>query len=140
MYRCEFTNAGQFIRHLRVHCVAHGYRFYVTGTIPAHKDPAKTDQKIIRQYGIDISKWARGRRKRRGLANLHYLRCGHIFILIATQGAHAFFAQEPFIDIRRKAIRCFGRSLGDGSAAGVTRNAVKVQASRVPNSAKKSRA
>jgi hypothetical protein len=110
MYRCEFADARQLIRHLRVHCIPHGYRFYVTGIIPAHKDPAKTDQKIIRQYGIDISKWARGRRKKRGLANLHYLRCGHAFILIATQGMHRFFLEEPFTDIRRRPLFRIQRS------------------------------
>lgn len=108
MYRCEFPDARQFIRHLRVHCIARGYRFYVTGIIPAHKDPAKIDQKIISQYGIDISKWARGRRKKRGLANLHYLRCGRVFILIASHGTHDFFSKESSIqDIRRRPLRFF---------------------------------
>ena len=112
MYRCEFPDACQFMRHLRVHCIARGYRFYVTGIIPAHKDPAKTDQKIISQYGIDISKWARGRRKKRGLANVHYLRHGHFFILIANRGTHPIFANESLLeDIRRKPIRCFGHSI-----------------------------
>jgi hypothetical protein len=113
MYRCEFADARQLIRHLRVHCIPHGYRFYVTGTIPAHKDPATTDSKIIHHYGLDISKWARGRRKKRGLANVHYLRHGHFFILIATRGAHAIFTDETLIEnIRRKPICCFGQSIG----------------------------
>ena len=112
MYRCEFTDARQFIRQLRLHCIARGYRFYVTGTIPAHKDPAKTDQKIIRQYGIDISKWARGRRKKLGLANLHYLRHGCFFVIIATRGTHEFFLEEYSVqDIRRKPLLCLGPRL-----------------------------
>jgi len=117
MYRCEFTDARQFIRHLRVHCIARGYRFYVTGTIPAHKDPTKSDKKIIHQYGIDVSKWARGRRKKRGLANVHYLRCGRLFILIACHGAHDFFSKEFSIqDIRRRPLRLYAKFLASPEA------------------------
>lgn len=110
MYRREFTDASQFIRYLRVHCLARGYRFYVTGIIPMHKDPRKTDEKIIRQYGIDVSKFTRQRRRKKGAAVLQYLRFGRSFIILATCGEHPFFAAErkSLRDVRRHPLRIFG--------------------------------
>lgn len=114
MYRCEFTDARQFIRHLRVHCIARGYRFYVTGIIPAHKDPAKTDEKIIRQYGIDVSKFARYRQRHKGAAVLQYLRHGRSFVILATQGTHPFFHTErkALKDVRRHPLQILGHRVG----------------------------
>src|SRR5207249_1788309 len=74
MYRAETTSVGGFIQQLAVSCVCKGYFFYVAGSIPKGKDPQVIDQKLIDRYGIDISKWARARRKQAGLANLRYLR------------------------------------------------------------------
>src|ERR1039458_4535368 len=93
-YQCVATSVAGFIQQLAVNYVARGYCFYVTGTIPDGKDPAKTDAKIIKQYGIDISKWARARRKRAGLANVHYLRHDRFYVIIAAPGEHTFFAAE----------------------------------------------
>ena len=69
-YQCVAMSVAGFVQQLAVNYVARGYCFYVTGTIPEGKDPAKTDRKIIEQYGIDISKWARARRRKEGKANI----------------------------------------------------------------------
>jgi hypothetical protein len=37
-------------------------------------------------YKLDQSKWARARRKAKGLANVAYLRHGRFFVLLATEG------------------------------------------------------
>jgi len=110
MYPCAVNDTATFVRQLAVSYVARGYWFYVTGTIPSHKDPQKTDEKIIRQYGIDISKWTRCRRKKAGLANVQYLRHGHFFVLVATQGVHSFFQleRESVQDIRREPLSYAG--------------------------------
>lgn len=112
-YRCVASSAAGFVQQLAVSYIAHGYWFYVTGEIPPRKDPAATDRKLIEHYGIGISKWARARRKRAGLANVHYLRLGRFFVLLASKGEHRFFEEETkFRDVRRDSISFDGYSIG----------------------------
>jgi hypothetical protein len=113
MYRAETTSVGGFIQQLAVSCVGKGYFFYVAGSIPPAKDPHAIDQKLIDRYGIDISKWARARRKQAGTANLRYLRYGRYFVLLATHGNHRFFEEEASCikDIRRAPIKFAGYSV-----------------------------
>ena len=94
MYRCRTVLLPAFIQQLAVAYVANGYWFYVHGWIPLNKDPEAVDRKLTEKYGLDVSKWERARRKKAGLANLHYLRHGRHFVLIATHGRHAFFDEE----------------------------------------------
>ena len=93
--------------------LAHGYWFYVAGTVPDRKDPRGVDRKLVERYGIDVSKWSRARRKRAGEANLQYLRYGRFFVLLATHGRHPFFAAEgeAVRDARRVPIRFHGYAL-----------------------------
>lgn len=112
MYRCEAETEAGFVQQLAVSYLGHGYCFYVTGQVPATKDPATIDAKLIARYGIGISRWARARRKKAGLANMHYLRFGRFFVLLASHGKHRFFLDEPhFRDARRDAIRFAGYSI-----------------------------
>jgi len=114
VYRCEARNLEAFIQQLAVSHVARGYWWYVTGWIPERKVPDEIDAKLIEKYGIGISKQARSRRKARGLANMHYLRLGRFFVLIATRGAHEFRITEAdsICDIRREPIVHGGYSVG----------------------------
>ena len=109
----ETRSPAEFVRHVAVNLVSRGYFFYVTGEIPAHKDPAATDAKIVRHYGTDISKWTRYRQRRRGCASVQYLRHGHRFVLLATHGAHRFFQDEADVirDLRQQPLRLFGYSI-----------------------------
>ena len=68
-----------------------------------NKDPEAVDRKLIDQYGTDISKGERARRKKAGLGNLHYLRHRRMFIPIATHAQHRSFEHEGnvVLDIRR---------------------------------------
>ncbi len=113
MYRCEATSPEGFVQQLAVSYLGNGYWFYVTGQVPNGKSPESVDQKLIEKYGIDISKWARARRKHAGLANIQYLRYGHFFVLLATHGEHPFFAEEATSvrDARRVPIRFHGYSI-----------------------------
>ena len=115
-YQCVATSVAGFVQQLAVNYVARGYYFYVTGTIPDGKDPTKTDQKIIAQYGIDISKWARARRKKDGKANVQYLRYDRFYVIIATHGEHPFFAaeQNQIRNIRKQPLRFRGYAIGVG--------------------------
>ena len=93
-YRYVATSVAGFVQQLAVAYVANGYWFYVKGWIPETKDPAKTDAKIIAQYGLDVSKWTRSRQKQAGHASVQYLRHGRFYVIVATHGEHPFFAAE----------------------------------------------
>ena len=133
-YRCVATSVAGFVQQLAVAYISKGYYFYVAGRIPEHKDPAKTDRKIVAQYGIALSKWARTRRKREGWANLHYLRYRRWYIIIATHGVHPFFAAEAgrLRDIRRQPLSFMGYSIScrRGRGAGALHPSVRIEADR----------
>ena len=119
-YRCAATSVAGFVQQLAVGYIAHGYYFYVRGRIPDPKDPAKTDQKILDQYGIAISKWSRNRRKKGGQARVQYLRYGRFYVILATHGQHPFFAAEAkqVRDFRRQPLFFMGYSIGCRRARG----------------------
>lgn len=112
-YFCEATSIAGFLQQLAVSYLRNGYYFYVTGIIPEHKDPQRTDEKIVRQYGLDISKWTRARRKALGQANVQYLRFERFFVIMATGGTHMFFEAEKgrILDARETPIRLGGYSV-----------------------------
>ena len=103
MYRCEARSVEGFIQQLAVSYVGHGFWFYVAGRVPPGKDASRIDAKLMSRYGVNISKWARARRKAAGLANVHYLRFGDFWVLLASKGRHPFFQHEARIrDIREQ--------------------------------------
>ncbi|MBN9521513.1 hypothetical protein J0H58_23840 [bacterium] len=113
-YRCEAVSVEGFIQQLAVAYVARGYLFYVAGRIPEHKEPRRVDEKLIERYQIDVSKWARARRKRLGQASVQYLRHLDFFVIVATHGMHRFYELEGgnVRDVRRRAIRYGGYAVG----------------------------
>ena len=132
-YQYEAKTVNGFVQQVAVNCVTHGYWWYVTGTIPEGKDPAVVDQKLSEKYRTWASSGERARRKRGGWANVRYLRYGHFFILMATDGKQRFYAQLPdgeskldslsrerrIRDFRRKPLRFEGYSSSyrDGHAS-----------------------
>ena len=112
-YRCVATSVEGFVQQLAVAYITHGYWFYVTGNIPRGKDPTAVDAKLIERYAIAISKWARCRRKKQGLASIHYLRYRRFFVLSATKGRHEFFLFERAVirDVRRIPLKFAGYSI-----------------------------
>lgn len=112
-YRCEAISVEGFVQQVAVSYIANGYFFYVAGSVPSGKDPAKVDRKIIERYDIGISKWAKARRKQLGQANLQYIRFERFFLILATHGQHRFFEDEAKVirDVRRIPIRFAGYSL-----------------------------
>jgi hypothetical protein len=117
-YRCETVSVEGFVQQLACNLVNKGYWFYVAGSIPRQKDPRAIDLKLVALYGLDLSKWARARRKAKGLANVAYLRFDRFFVLIATSGKHLLFERESFVrDIRRQPIHFHGYSIGCGKGS-----------------------
>lgn len=114
IYRCVAASVAGFVQQLAVSYIANGYYFYVSGSIPSIKDPSRTDAKIILQYAIAISKWARARKKKLGNAGVQYLRYDRFFVIMANHGAHPFFAAEAgqIRDIRRQPLYFMGYTIG----------------------------
>lgn len=111
-YQCEVHSVTAFVQRIAVDLVQHGHFFYVTGTVPERKEPRSVDAKLIERYGLNLSKWARARRKGNGEASVHYVRFGRSFVLLATKGRHAFFELESNIqDVRRKPLHLFGYNI-----------------------------
>ena len=112
-YRCLATTPEGLVQQVAVSYLRHGYWFYVSGRVKPGKDPAKLDRKLLAKYGIDINERQRADRKRRGLANMQYIRHGNWFLLLATEGHHAFKQQErkQFRDCRRHPIKFEGYSI-----------------------------
>jgi hypothetical protein len=112
-YRCEATSVAGFVQQIACSYLRHGYWWYATGVIPERKDPICVDVKLVDRYEIDLSEWKRSRRKHLGYANMHYLRYGRFFVLLATQGRHEFFEAERSLirDFRRVPLRFAGYSI-----------------------------
>lgn len=112
-YRCEAKSVIGFVQQLACCYLPHGYWFYVTGRVPEHKAPDAVDRKLLEKYTIGISRQSRARRKAAGLANVHYLRCGRHFVLLATHGLHLFYEHESeaIRDVRRVPIKFEGYSI-----------------------------
>lgn len=113
-YQFLATSVAGFVQQLAVSYIANSYYFYVTGVIPEHKDPTKTDRKILEAYDIDVSRWTRARRKKARQASVQYLRYGRYYVLIATHGLHRFFEAEAdsLHDIRKRPVLFYGYSIG----------------------------
>ncbi len=112
-YRCETTSVEGFVQQVAVQYLRHGCWFYVAGSVPTGKDPEVVDRKLIAKYGITASSKERTRRKRAGLANLHYIRHDRFFLLMATHGRHRFFDDEDgqIRDARRQPIKFAGYAI-----------------------------
>ena len=125
-YRYEVQSPEAVVQLIAASYLRHGFYWYVTGSIPIGKDPAKIDQKLIAKYGIEVSEWERRSRKQRGIANAHYLRHQQWFILLVSEGHHALKQPsaiggeaEHLRDCRRTPIRFQGYSISY-RRAGVT--------------------
>jgi hypothetical protein len=112
-YRWEATSITGFVQQLACNYLPHGYWFYVTGRIPEGKPVQAVDRKLLEKYGVALNRSQRSRRKKAGLANLHYLRFERDWLLLATHGRHEFFAEERerVRDVRSHPIHFAGYSL-----------------------------
>ena len=94
--RCEVTSLSALVQQIAVQLVTRGYWYYVTGSITEDNDPEHVDRSIIERY--EIQEDPSGRRsaelKRRGIANVKYLRHGRFYVIMATKGQHLFKIRE----------------------------------------------
>jgi hypothetical protein len=98
-YQWITTSDEGFVRYLVANILPHGYRFYTAGMVKPTTDLAHFDAVMEEKYSYRMSRSARWRRKSAttpagkpmNLANVHYVRRGRFYILIATAGSHPFF-------------------------------------------------
>jgi hypothetical protein len=112
-YRCEATSIEGFVQQIACSYLRHGYWWYVAGLIPPDKNPHDVDAKLIERYDIARSERRRASAKRRGEANMQYIRCGRFFLLMATKGDHPFkdAERDQIRDVRRVPIKFAGYSI-----------------------------
>lgn len=112
-YKYEAASLVGFVQQLASNILPHGYWFYCMGVVPDSKCLDRVDHKLLTKYQIAISRQQRARRKAEGQANLHYLRLGRIWILLATHGKHQYFEQESnnIRDCRKVPIQIGGYSI-----------------------------
>lgn len=116
-YRCEAQSAIGFVQQLACNYLVNGYHHYVVGELPERKDPRLVDANIVSRYDIEMSRFTRARRKRAGLANVHYVRYRRFFVLLATgpRDGHRFFEEHSagqLRHIREHPIAFGGYSIG----------------------------
>lgn len=100
MGRYVATNKGQFVRKIAIDYVRYGYVRYVLRQIPEGKNLAVIDQKLITHYQVTFCRTTRMRRRRKQQAVVQYVRYGHSFVLLATEGIHEQFDRVVSYDCR----------------------------------------
>ena len=111
--RILYDSPHDLVQYLAASVVCRGYWFYVAGIVPAGKDPAAVDAKLVEKYAANLPNSTRWRRKKARRANVRYLRHGRRFFLFATKGDHPLFAEEAggVRDFRRHPLRVGGYSV-----------------------------
>lgn len=103
---------GVFLRKIAIDYVRYGYVRYITRVIPHYKDPEPIDLKIIEHYDITWNHVKRKQRKAKGIANVVYIRWGHCWVLLATEGTQPEIEKRDFKDIRNAPLHVCGYSVG----------------------------
>ena len=103
---------GSFLRRVAIDYVRYGYVRYALREIPPEKDPTLIDCKLVALYGVTRCRVTRMRRRKQGLANVQYVRFGHSFVLLATEGHHPIFENLRTFDIRSAPLYFRGYSIG----------------------------
>ena len=85
-YLCEAASVDGLVQQVAVSYLRHGYWWFVTGTIPERKDPLEVDHNILTKYDIRKDWRFIADRKKRGIANLQYIRFGRFYVIMATKG------------------------------------------------------
>jgi hypothetical protein len=106
-YKYEVTSLVGYLQRVATHLLPKGYYFFVQGTLPAGKDPAALDTKLLSKYDVAKSEGARRWRKSQGLGNVQYVRFEKSWILLATHGDHSIREGEGnnLKDVRKVPVR-----------------------------------
>ena len=108
----EAYSLGEMLRKIAIDYVRYGYCRYLIAEIPRTKDLSAIDHKLLKTYGITYCRTRRARRRAKGEAVVAYVRFGHRFILLATEGGHAEVEKQNFKDCRLQPIQLSGYTVG----------------------------
>ncbi|MDJ0591895.1 MAG: hypothetical protein QNJ72_18190 [Pleurocapsa sp. MO_226.B13] len=111
MAKYEVKTLGQFLSKVVLY-MRYGYVHYAVREIPATKDIVEVDQKILAAYSITFHRTTRAIRRKKGLANVMYIRFQYTFILLATYGIHEAFDNIVSFDFHATPLHFRGYSLG----------------------------
>ena len=104
----EAHTLGAMLRKVAIDYVRYGYFRYLIVEIPRKKDPKLVDDTIIKTYGVTYNYRSRALKKKAGGAVVVYVRFGHRFILLATDGRDAEVEKRAFLDCRITPIQLSG--------------------------------
>lgn len=90
MAKYEVKTLGKFLSKIMQY-MRYGYVRYAVRKIPLTKNVNRVDKKIITAYSVTFHRTSRANRRKKGLANVAYIRFNHTFILLATYGTHEAF-------------------------------------------------
>ncbi|MEM6484206.1 MAG: hypothetical protein AAF662_04395 [Pseudomonadota bacterium] len=113
-YRCVAASPEAYVKQIAASFLPHGYCFYVNGYVPERwaDAPGELDRRLIAKFGVDLSKSARSRKKKDGVASVRYLRCGRTWILLSTHGDHLFFREHSVVHhVERRPIHFAGYAI-----------------------------
>jgi hypothetical protein len=110
--RYEANSLGEMLRKIAIDYVRYGYCRYLLAEMPRTKDVNVIDLKLLKTYGITYCRTRRARRRAKGEAVVAYVRFGHRFILLATDGLHAEVEKQNFKDCRTHPIQLSGYTVG----------------------------
>jgi hypothetical protein len=129
----EAHSLGEMLRKVAIDYVRFGYFRYLVLEIPRTKEPKAIDRSIITTYEITFHRTSRALKKAKGEAVVAYVRFGHRFILLATEGTHPEVDKRDFQDCRVKPIQLSGYTVGVKGVKGLKgegqRSKVNVQMS-----------
>jgi hypothetical protein len=108
----EAHSLGELLRKVAIDYVRYGYYRYLVIEIPRKKDPKLIDEKILKNYDITYHCTKRARLKLKGQAVTVYVRFGHRFVLLATEGTNTELEKRNFFDCRVKPISLSGYTVG----------------------------
>lgn len=108
----EAHSTGEFLRKVAIDYVRFGYVRYLIITVPQTKDLERVDRNIIKAYHITYHRTTRATRKKNGEAVVAYVRFGHRFVLLATEGRHEEVEKREFKDCRVTPIHLSGYTIG----------------------------
>ena len=107
---CE--SIGEFIRRIAIDYVRYGYVRYVVREIPEGKDLHAIDRKLRIHYAVTQCRTTRMRRRQKQQAVVQYVRYGHSFVLLATEGKHDQFERLTSYDCRTTPLQIKSYSIG----------------------------
>lgn len=101
-YKYVATTRTGFVQQVVCNYVCNGYRFHVSGKVPAGKNPADVDEKLLGRYSIRKTDAQRYRAKLRGEANIQYIRFERDWLMLASEGEHLWKKLEGKKDSKGK--------------------------------------